>query len=59
LENDFGSAVTNTFFGPLHRLLFGQIPSQPRQLRSVEKALVTTGIFNSSIAKHLSRHIHI
>jgi hypothetical protein len=38
-----GSAVTNAHFAPLHRPLFGQIPSQPRRFSSTKSASVTSG----------------
>jgi hypothetical protein len=38
------TAVTNTHFAPLHRPLFGQIPSQPRRFSSAKSAFVTSGI---------------
>jgi hypothetical protein len=41
---NFEHAVTNAHFAPLHRPLFGQIPSQPRRFSSAKSASVTSGI---------------
>jgi hypothetical protein len=41
---NFEPAVTNAHFAPLHRPLFGQIPSQPRRFSSAKSASVTSDI---------------
>ena len=41
---NFEHAVTNAHFAPLHRPLFGQIPSQPRRISSANSASVTSDI---------------
>jgi hypothetical protein len=43
-KKNFELAVTNALSCFTHRRLFGQIPSQPRRVRSAKSALVTSGI---------------